>query len=164
MTRDRITTEPFRLISEAVRARVIARIGKLPIDPERPVVVTLGEEAKPRKRTLNDAMWAGPLRDIERDAIHDGRHWDAKIWHEHFKEVFLPDDSELDFEPFHVVKPEAYRKWTTNPWTGARVLSGSTTQLTDKGMRVYLEKIEAHAATEYGVTFTTRDEPMGWVR
>ena len=38
---------------------------------------------------------------------------------------------------------------------------GSTTQLTDKGMRVYLEQVEAEAATEYGVQFTTREEWMG---
>jgi hypothetical protein len=102
-------------------------------------------------------MWAGPLKDIERDAWFRGRQYRAEIWHEHFKEVFLPDETDPDFDPSHVV--DGYRKWDMNPWNGNRQLVGSTTQLTDKGMRIYLLQIEAEAATEYGVTFTSPVEP-----
>ena len=114
-------------------------------------------KAKKRKLSLNAAMWAGPLRDIERDAWFRGRQYRAEIWHEHFKEAFLPDESDFDFDPSHVL--DGYRKWDVSPWNGSRVLVGSTTQLTDAGMRIYLLKIEAEAATEYGVTFTTPIEP-----
>ena len=161
MTREPIPTQPLLLRGEAQRALAHTRIDKLPLDPDHPIEILIREQVKKRKMSLNDMMWAGPLKDFERDAVHDGRRFEAKVWHEHLKELFLPDESDFDFDPLHVT--DGYRKWITGPRRGAQMLVGSTTQLTDKGMRHYLLQIEAEAATEYGVTFTT-PEPTGRTR
>jgi hypothetical protein len=157
LTRDKVETRPVLIASEVIRIRLHAWIDNLPIDPNQPIEVLIREQVKKRKLTLNAAMWAGPLADIERDGWVQGRQFRAEIWHEHFKELFLPDENAPDFDRSHVL--DGYQKWDVNPWSGNRVLVGSTTQLTDKGMREYLLKMEAEAATEYGVTFT-EPEPV----
>lgn len=160
MTRDKVPTRQWLLRDEVIRIRLHTWIDNLPIDPEHPVEILVREEVKKRKLTLNALMWAGPLADIERDGWVQGRQFRAEVWHEHFKELFLPDEMAPDFDPTHVL--DGYRKWDIDPWKGTRVLVGSTTQLTDKGMREYLLKMEAEAATEYGVTFTDQSlEPTG---
>ena len=138
-------------------------IPNLPLDPDFPLEVLIREVPKKRKLSLNDAMWAGPLRDIAKQAWHNGRQYSADEWHEGFKAMFLPDPDASSFDPLHVVKPENYRKWSVNPVTGDRMLVGSTTQLTDPGMRVYLLEMEAWAATEKGVQFTTPGEPPHYI-
>jgi len=120
---------------------------------------------KKRKVSLNDAMWAGPLKDIEKQARYphpNGALYDAKIWHEFFKEKFLPDETDPDFNPEHVLAD--YHKWRYNPFKDTRELAGSTTNLTDKGMRAYLLAMESEAAQEFQVTFTEASEPSGRCR
>lgn len=129
-------------------------LANLPLDDEHPVELLIREQVKKRKLSLNDAMWAGPLRDIERQAWIKGRQYKADIWHRHFKDLFLPDENAPDFDPSHVV--EGYKKWEIDPWSGDRMLVGSTTQLTDKGIKIYILQIEAEASQEYGVEFTAR--------
>jgi len=158
MKREKVNIPPVYLRSRVQVDHLLKLIPNLPLDSEKPVEVVIREQAKKRKLSLNAAMWAGPLRDIEENAWVGGRQYSAEVWHEHFKECYLPDENAPDFNPEHVVDPEAYRKWDIDPWKDMRVLVGSTTQLTDKGMRLYLLQMEAEAATEYGVTFTTREE------
>lgn len=142
-------------------AYLLKLIPNLPLDPDRPVEVVIREAARKRKVTLNDAYWAGPLRDIAEQAWTNGRLYSADEWHEGFKVLFLPDPDASDFDPSHVVDPEAYQKWAINPVTGERRCVGSTTRLTDAGMRVYLLQVEAFAAEKFGVVFTTHQEPVG---
>lgn len=158
-TREKIKSQSIPLISLVQLEYVKTKIGKLPIDPEHPIEIVIREQVKKRKLSLNDAMWAGPLKDIEEQAIHDDRQFDAKIWHEHLKELFLPDEEAHGCDPSHIL--DGYQKWAIDPWNGRRRLKGSTTQLTDAGMRLYLLQIEAYAATTYGVIFTERVEPIG---
>lgn len=100
-----------------------------------------------QRATANAAMWAGPLKDIEEQAYVQGRTYSRQVWHEHFKEKFLPEH----FDP--ELCKEGYRKLDTKP-DGQIILVGSTTQLTVKGFRDYLRQVEAYAATELGVVFT----------
>lgn len=162
--RPEVHMSPVYLRSRTQVDHLLRVIPNLPLDPEHPVEVVIREQVKKRKLSLNAAMWAGILADCERDGWYQGRQYRAEIWHEHFKELFLPDETAMDFDPSLVV--EGYRKWDYNPWNDSRVLVGSTTQLTDKGMRLYLQQVEAEAATEYGVTPSTRierTEPTGRV-
>jgi len=154
--RDKVKPTPYRMVSEQVRENAIAFIRQMPIDPIHPIEVVIREEVKKRKLTMNQAMWAGPLADIERYGWYKGCQFPADIWHEHFKTLFLPDENAPDFDPEEVL--DGYGKWGVNPWTGERVLRGSTTQLTDKGMIRYLIQMEAEASQEHGVTFTERNE------
>ena len=143
---------------DAYLAKVIPN---LPHDPERPLQVLIREEPRKRKLSLNDLMWAGPLHDIAVQGWYRNRQWSADDWHEGFKAMFLPDPDSSNFNPAHVTEPETYRKWDINPITGDRRCVGSTTQLTDEGMREYLLQMEAWAANELMVTFTTNETPLG---
>jgi hypothetical protein len=160
--------EPFkeftvRLLGPKQDAYLAEIIPQAPHDPERPLQVVIREEPKKRKKSMNDAYWAGPMRDIERDAWNNGRQYIAAEWHEGFKEIFLPDPDAPDFDPSHVVNPETYRKWSINPVTGKRTVVGSTTHLTDKGMGIFWTQVEAFMSqAPFYVQFTTRDEPRGY--
>lgn len=156
MKRPKVEFSPVYLRSKAQVDYLLKVIPNLPLDPERPVEVVIREQVKKRKLTLNAAMWAGPLADIARLAWHNRRQYTAEEWHEGFKALFLPDPNEPDFDPSHVVNPETYAKWSINPLTGNRMCIGSTTQLTDAGMRVYLVRMEAFAAEQFGVEFSPR--------
>lgn len=140
-------------------------VENLPLDDETPIEVTIQEQKKPRKMTLNQAYWAGPLRDIEKTAWYRGHQFSAEVWHRQFKELFLPDENDVDFDPKDVCK--GYHKWAENPFnpfpvghparnevTG-RTLVGSTTQLTNKGMRKFIQEVEAEGA-RHGAVFTER--------
>ena len=122
--------------------------------------VVIREPKKQRKLSINAAMWAGPLRDIEKQAWFLGRQYSAEMWNIYYKEKYLPDETEPDFDPSHVV--EGYQKWQYGP--AGRVLKASTTNLTDKGMRAYLLAMESEAAQEFQVTFTEASEPSGRCR
>jgi len=159
MKRSKVEPTSILLRGPAQVAYALKTIPNLPLDPDTPVEILIREQVKKRKLTMNQAMWAGPLRDIERLAWHQGRQFSAEVWHEHLKELFLPDELAPDFDPTHVL--DGYRKWDLNPWNENRMLVGSTTQLTDAGMKIYLLQVEAYAAQEYGVEFTTRAEPAG---
>lgn len=147
--RAQYATRPFRLISQAVRDRVIAAIQNAPMDEARPLEVVIREEPKKRKQDQNSLMFAGPLRDITEQAWVEGRQFTLECWHSYCKGQFLPEayDPELTME--------GYVKYDIDP-AGDRVLVGSTTQLTVKGFAEYLEQIYAFGAA-LGVQFTTKE-------
>ena len=133
------------LTSEAVVMNISSIVHNLPIDGS--VEVVIRDVTKERTPDQNSAMWAGPLRDIEEQAWVNKRQFKADVWHEFFKREYLPEGDEEDFES--LVKA-GYRKWDYTP-KGDRVLVGSTTQLTTKGMAQYMTKLEAYATQELGV-------------
>ena len=141
-------TRTIRLVGDVQRQTAIAALTHAPIDPERPLEVLIREEKKTRKEDQNAAYWAGPLRDIAEQAWVDGQQYKADVWHEYFKEMFLPED---DDEELAILAKDGYRKWDFDP-KGRRRLVGSTTQLTVKGMARYTKQIEAEGAS-LGVVF-----------
>lgn len=146
MTRTKFQQRTFRLVGRQQVDGLLALVRNLPIDAERPLEVVIREEKRKRGVDQNALYWAGPLRDIADQAWVDGRQYSAEVWHEYFKREFLPDgDSGLT--------RDGYRKWAFLPPDGPRVLIGSTTQLTVKGMAEYLEQVYAYGAS-LGVQFT----------
>lgn len=145
-TRARYTDRPFIIRNDEIRQRAIAALENAPMDPFRPLQVLIREEPKKRKQDQNALMFAGPLRDISEQAWLDGKQFSVETWHEYFKRQLLPEvyDTELCLE--------SYRKWDIDPG-GDRVLVGSTTLLTVKGMAQYIEQIHAFGA-ELGVQFS----------
>lgn len=121
----------------------------------KPIQVVVEPEKKKRSLSANARYWAGPLKDIERDAMYEGQHYKAEVWHEHASELFLPDEADFDFDPEHVTNPDTYRKWDYPPMLKHRRLIGSTTQLTPKGFTFYLSRVEPYFAhPPFNVTFT----------
>lgn len=146
--RQQFPTRTIRLVGATQRDTAIKALQHVPLDPERPIELVLREERKARGLDQNAAMWAGPLKDIADQAWVDGRQYSAEVWHEYFKREYLPEEADEE------LTKEGYRKWDIDP-SGGRVLVGSTTQLTRKGMGVYLKQIEAHGA-DLGVLFSAR--------
>lgn len=134
------------LRDESVRESALAAIRNAPLDADKPLEFLLREEVKARKPDQNALMWAGPLRDIAEQGYVEGRTFSADVWHEHFKREFLPEEYDPE------LCKEGYRKWDYTP-KGERVLVGSTTQLTVRGMAMYITQVEAYGASELGVRF-----------
>ncbi len=145
MKREKFPTRVIRVVSNQQIQVLLSLAPVLPIDPEHPIVVTIGEEKLARKLDQNAAMWSGPLFDIAEQGYIQGRTYAADVWHEHFKRLYLPED--FDDEQCK----DGYRKWDFTP-SGDRVLVGSTTQLTVRGFALYLKQVEAFGAN-IGVQF-----------
>lgn len=137
--REKYPKRVIRIIGEQQKDLAKSLINALPIDADKPICVTIGEEVKVRKLDQNALMWVGPLKDISRQAYVHGRTYSEQVWHEYFKREFLPN--EYDEE----LTKEGYRKWITDP-AGFPILIGSTTDLTVKGFSQYLMQIEAYGA------------------
>jgi hypothetical protein len=145
MTREKFQTRTIRLVGEQQLNTALALLPNLPIDAKNPLELVFREEVKARKLDQNGAMWAGTLKDIEQQAYFNGRRFSDVVWHEFFKEEFLPDDTMVCFDPEMVKDPIKYKKYDYTP-KGKRVLVGSTTELTVKGFAIYLTQVEAFGA------------------
>lgn len=145
MKREKYKTRQITLTGEPLREILINVIRHLPILEDPPLEVVIRDQVKQRKLDQQGLMWAGPLKDISEQVYVNGRTYSDKVWHEEFKARFLPEqyDEELT--------KDGYRKWDVKP-NGERVLVGSTTDLTIKGMAQYITQIHAFGA-EMGVLF-----------
>ena len=140
----------IRLVGKLQADTAISAIQNAPIDIERPLEVIIREEQKGRSLSANALMWAGPLNDIATQAWVHGRQYSALIWHEYFKEKFLPDFCDL------AQVKEGYKKYEETP-DGKRILIGSTQKLTKHGFNLYIESIYAYGA-DLGVRFSETDQ------
>lgn len=139
MNRAKFETRKIRLVGELQLRNALALLPNLPLDAEYPLELVIREEAKARKPDQNALMWVGPLADIAAQAWVNGRQFSDEVWHMHFKTLYLPEV----FDP--ELCKEGYRKWDWSP-SGAKVLVGSTTQLTVRGFAQYLEQVYADGA------------------
>lgn len=155
MNRQKFQRRPFVLKDEAIRERLILVIQNLPIDTEYPLEIVIDERRPTRKLSQQAYLFAGPLKDIAEQAWVKGedgksRQFPVKIWAHHCKEMFLPER----FDP--ELCKDGYVKWHYTP-AGERVLIGSTTELTVKGMVRYTEELTAMGAN-LGVSYTARED------
>lgn len=149
MKREKFPARTYRLIGESQRRYAIEFLNWIPIDQYPNILITFSEEISSRKKDQNALYWSGPLKDIESQAYVNGRTYTSKIWHEHMKELFLPDQYSEEY-----TKKE-YRKYDFTPH-GERILVGSTTQLTIKGFAMYLEQVIAFGVN-LGVQFGAKE-------
>lgn len=145
MRRAKFPTLTFYMHTEADRSRLVVRIQNLPIDSANPLEVVIREKPQGRTPDQNALMWAGPLKDFEEQGYVENRTYPANVWHEHFKGTLLPEG----FDP--LLCKDGYKKWDYTP-NGIRVLVGSTTQLTQRGMSEYLEQMYA-VGSAMGIQF-----------
>lgn len=146
MKREKYHVRRLLLRTELQRERAIESLREAPLDVARPLEFLIREEVKERTLPQQGLMWVGALADIAAQAVVDGRRYSDKVWHEHFKRLYLPDayDAEL-------CASEDYVKWEIDQ-AGEAVLVGSTTDLTTKGFSQYLEQVHADGAN-MGVHF-----------
>lgn len=114
----------------------------------RPVVVEFKLLEETRGIQLNKEYWGYVLRPISEQAQIGGIGADADGWHLYYKKMFL-----------------GYRFTKTRVPGSKRPIVRrelrSTTDLTNREMREYLEQVRAHAATTFGVEFPAmEDRPL----
>ena len=139
------------LIGDYQKQHAIAMVQNAPIDAGLEVV--LRSVTKQRNNDQNALMWAC-LNEISMQVFVAGKLFSADAWHEHLKQLNLPDETSEPYIFELVTKPESYQKWELLP-SGDRRLAGSTTDLTKHGFSEYIEKLYAFAS-EHGVMFTER--------
>lgn len=152
MTRQKFTERKILLLGDVQLATALALLPNLPLDASFPLEVVVRERPKERGLDANARLWVGPLKDIASQAWVAGRQHSAKIWHEHFKEEFLPDDGTPESLPENGHVKDGYRKWD---WKldGTCMLVGSTTELTVLGFALYMTEVEAFGSN-LGVQFS----------
>jgi hypothetical protein len=128
------------------RAVIIEAILNAPVGH----VVTVAPETKQRSLPQNRLQWAELLGEVSRQVWIEGRQFDEEIWHEHFKEKFMPDVEEAG------ITLPGYVKWKDKP-DGSLKCVASTTKLTKRGMTNYLNECYAYAAQELGVRFFVKE-------
>lgn len=103
-------------------------------------------------RTLsqNNLMWSSAINDVAEQAWFNGKQFSADVWHEYFKQMFMPETHDEDVS-LKVKNVDTYVKWVDTP-TGERKCVASTTNLTKKGFADYLEQVYAFGS-ELGVLF-----------
>lgn len=148
------TTRPFILSTATIRERAAAAVANAPIDPLRPLLVTIGENKEKRADEQNRYYWQR-LNEIAAQAWIDNRQFSAETLHEYFKRELLPEDEAHEPEDVRT----NYRKWTFDP-AGERVLVGSTTMLTVRGFARYTEAVEAFGSS-LGVEFSANPNERG---
>jgi hypothetical protein len=136
------------LREEKQRETLLALIPNLPLDDARPLQITIEEYRPTRKLSQQAYLFAGPLKDISEQAWLDGKQYSVDVWAHYFKEQLLPEE----FDP--ALCKDSYQKWRYDP-AGNRVLTGSTTELTVKGMAEYITAITAFGGS-LGVQFSER--------
>lgn len=111
-----------------------------------PLRVTVAEKRIDRRLERNAFMWAGVLEQIAGQVYPGGQRHSAEAWHELLKRECLPDTCAAGVD-----------KWAHHA-DGTRSLRMSTGDLDDHEFEEYLLAIQGHAASEWGVVFTDRDE------
>lgn len=103
---------------------------------KRPLVVTVEEEACQRSVQQNKRYWA-LLGEIADAAEANGQRFSAEVWHHYFKGRFIGHE-DITLPDGQVIQQPI-----------------SSTTLTTAEFNAYMERIEAHAAAELGVEFST---------
>lgn len=111
------------------------------------LAVHICDEEEARSDQRNREYWGFVLRPISEQAQLDGIGATAEGWHRYYVEMLL------GWEFKKVKKPGKKRP------SVSRQLR-STTKLSEKAMREYLEQVRAHAATTFEVTFPALEDRL----
>lgn len=111
-----------------------------------PLQVTVAKHRRTRSNEANAFYWAAVLTPIAQQVSVGGRWFSADTWNEQMKRDHLPEQCAAGVE-----------KWAILP-DGSRELLMSTSDLNTEEMAEYLNKVQAHAASEWGVVFNDREE------
>jgi hypothetical protein len=108
----------FVIDSDRKHFHAIKTINDLPTDGSMEVVIQ--KHVKKRTSGQNRYQWKAILGDISRQVRIDGKSYTPKIWHEHLKGLFLPDEASEE------LTLPSYVKWEEMP-DGTLKMVGSTT-------------------------------------
>lgn len=141
----------FVIIDDKTKSFAVDAVNN--IGYEKRMVVTIEPHVKKRTPSQNKLQWVSMLGDISEQAVMNNRLFSVKIWHEYFKEMFLPNE----FSEGKTLKN--YVKWQEMP-NGVMKMVGSTTGLTKEGFSDYITECYAYGSGELGVRFSVNPRGM----
>ena len=99
----------------------------------------------------------GPvLKAISEQARVDGQRYTRAVWKEFYRSLFLPDRFVMERRPkWNAKKARFVMPREPSPYPVRR----STEELTVREYACFVERVMAHAAVEFGVTFEDEEEP-----
>lgn len=148
MKREKSNRAPFAprrfIVSDtAIRDRAAAALANMPVDPLRPLLVTIDEEPKRRHNRQNALYWVR-LAEISEQAWLAGKQYSSDVWHEYARQNVMPDmvtDSDGVFRSKREEMPD-----------GSTTII-STTKLDQATFAAYVTALEAFGAA-LGVEFS----------
>lgn len=158
-TLDRIAGTP-----EAWRtaATMIYRAGEQMIAAGKPVKVSLQEWEEDITARQRGFLHAAVLPQIAEQVRVNGTRYTAKVWKQFFKDLFIPDRWVMHRPPFVRDRKTGLLKPSTR---SVPIKAKKSTE--DFGIKAYSEFIDrviAHAVTEFGVSFVFRVDEREAVR
>lgn len=149
-----MTTRHIRVVSNRMEAHEAVMqaysIAKRLIDDGKRVQIQVGEDADPVSIKQRRFFHGPVLTQISEQVRVSGERYTPDVWKEYFRKLFLPDRFEMRRVPVYdkaqcmLVQPKRA--------TPYRVRS-STEELGVKKYSEHIEKVIAHAATEWAVAF-----------
>lgn len=128
----------FRIVSPSVWSNLVAFVkanAMACLELDKPLRVIVTQDEKKRNVEQNKRLWGYLYQNIAEQAWVQGRQFDKDTWHEYYARMFGVCEE--------VILPD-----------GEIVLRRkSTTQMTVGEFAEFMQRIEAHAATELGVEF-----------
>lgn len=103
----------------------------------RPLRVILADDGEDRLEEQVKFYWKAVIEPIAAQAVVDGQRFTPRAWHKHLKDQFLPP-KEMRLTDGRVILAEP---------------SIARGEITVGAMAQYINEVEAHAATAYGVVF-----------
>lgn len=131
----------FYIRDEEVRNNLIAFIDSTwpKMASKKCLCVELYEEGRTRSTRANARYWANTMRQVAEQAWVEDRQYDAKAWHEYFKNRFAPRLDKV----------------------GGGSYAMSTADMTDSEFAEFVVLVESCASSELGVSFLENREPVG---
>jgi len=121
-----------------------ALIRNLPVDPIKPLEITIGEPKRARSLDANGLMWLR-LGEIAEQGWIQGKQYNADVWHQYCRRNIMANEITL--------KDGTVRsKWLESP--DGVMETVSTTQLEKTCFSEYIAAIESFGAQELGVHFS----------
>ena len=149
--RNKFETRRILITSNLSIESACSLIRNLPVDPIRPLEITIGEAKRARSLDANGLMWFR-LGEIAEQGWVKGKQFNADTWHEYCKKWILPHE-------ITTKDGEKRTKYIDIPDGTTTIIS--TTQLEKTCFSEYITLIEAFGAGDLGVHFSANPRNHG---
>lgn len=144
------------------QVKAIYAAGIVKIADGKPVKVALFEQENDITARQRGFLHAAVLPQIAEQVSVNGVKFTAKVWKEFFKDLFIPDKWDMHRPPFVRDRKTGLLKPSTRAVPVKR--EKSTEHFGVKRYSDFIDKVIAHAVTEFGVVFVFDEDEREAVR
>jgi hypothetical protein len=126
------------------------------------VRITIAEDENDISARQRGFLHAAVLPQIAEQVSVNGVRYTAKVWKEFFKDLFIPDKFDMHRPPFVRDRKTGLLKPSTRAYPVKR--EKSTEKFGVKGYSDFIDKVIAHAVTEFNVVFVFDEDEREAVR